>query len=231
MNATACLALFLVAALQLPASPLADLASPDQATRDAAAKILRASYQPPPRTKWEPLLAKLTPGLSGKELRKLLMPYPGEGSASGGGGTTSSFRLDDAWELTIATDDRNDGALMNYAPQLSRRLRQIWVAPPKNYTGVWTTYYVNGQKGSVIDYRNGQYFGTFTSYHSNGFKGGVQHFDETGCNGEEIDYYPSGRISARGQYTHNRETGTWTWYNEDGSIQSTEDYTAHPLPH
>jgi hypothetical protein len=44
------------------AAPRDDLSSPVQATRDAAAKTLRASYKPAPRSKWEPVVAALKKG-------------------------------------------------------------------------------------------------------------------------------------------------------------------------
>lgn len=50
----------------------------------------------------------------------------------------------------------------------------MWVAPPADFTGVWTTYFANGQRSHEIHYSNGRYSGIFTAFHSNGSKAYVQ---------------------------------------------------------
>jgi hypothetical protein len=243
MNKLASLVLLFVTTLAATAAPINDLSSPDQATRDAAAKILRATYQPSLRAKWELELAKVRLGMTRQALTDYLqsyhVPQSLHPSAASGGSSNELWRLDDAWSLEVAIEERtgnhiliptDDGTNTILQFSLVSILRNVWVEPPKTYTGIWTTYYVNGQKQSDISYRNGEYFGTFVSYHADGSESGVQHYDETGCNGAEIDYFPSGRVSTHGQYQHNVQSGTWTWYNEDGSVKNTEDYSAHPMP-
>jgi hypothetical protein len=58
------LVLFCCSASGLEASPMSDLCSTNQATRDAAAKILRETYIPPARTNWDSLIASLKVGMS-----------------------------------------------------------------------------------------------------------------------------------------------------------------------
>jgi antitoxin component YwqK of YwqJK toxin-antitoxin module len=43
--------------------------------------------------------------------------------------------------------------------------------------------------------------------------------------GKDTGYYASGRIKYRGQHKDGKQVGTWTWYNEDGSVQSKKDYS------
>jgi hypothetical protein len=206
----------------LNATPRADLHSPSQQVRDAAATLLRASYVPPPRSRWEPVLAALRPGDSKDLVLQMLQPYSVkmEGAIGGGGSRTELYRLDDLWVLRCDYG-RSSGL---FASELIEQVRYVWVAPAADFTGVWITYYVNGQRSHEIQYRNGQSFGTSTTFHSNGSKAVVQHRAAEGADGEAIGYFPSGAVAYRGQYSRNQQVGTWVWYNEDGSVQSTQDH-------
>jgi ATP-dependent exoDNAse (exonuclease V) beta subunit len=92
------------------ASPVSDLASPSQATREAAAKELRATYVAPSRAKWEFLLAGLTPGEKREKALALLRPltYESAGRDNWENGfvptgthprVSEAYRLDDRWLL------------------------------------------------------------------------------------------------------------------------------------
>jgi antitoxin component YwqK of YwqJK toxin-antitoxin module len=142
--------------------------------------------------------------------------------ACGGGGSTTSYRLDSNWEIVIYMDDRS-GKLMQ--AKLEDSLAKVWVAPPSSFTGIWTTYYVNGMKSDVISYRKGIYFGEFISYRSDGSKCVVQHYDEGGCDGDDTGYFPSGKTMYRAHYKNNVPVGIWNWYREDGTIVSSQDHT------
>jgi uncharacterized protein len=110
-------------------------------------------------------------------------------------------------------------ALLHHA--LIEQMRHVWIEPPADFTGVWITYFVNGQRSHEIHYRNGQYFGTLTSFHANGAKAVVQHIGAEGAEGEETDYSPSGALNYAGRHSNGKPAGTWVSYNEDGSVRST----------
>lgn len=221
MNRPACLALFLAAALHLSASPTGDLASPDQATRDVAAKIVRATYQPPPRAKWEPLLAKLTPGMTQQafadQFARFHLPF-GPAIWESGGGSHHLTRLDDGWQLISIFNSRSQPPTL-IEVTLVANIDGFWVDPPPKFTGTWTTYFVNGRKNEEVQYRNGVYFGTSTSYNQDGTKNLVQRYDATGFT-DETDYYPSGRIKCR--TLRAGASDNITNYREDGTIASTD---------
>jgi antitoxin component YwqK of YwqJK toxin-antitoxin module len=130
------------------------------------------------------------------------------------------YRLDDLWVLRC--DYGRSSEL--FASELIEQVRYVWVAPAADFTGVWINYYVNGQRSHEIQYRNGQSLGTSTTFHSNGSKAVVQHRAAEGADGEEIGYFRSGAVAYRGPYSRNQQVGTWVWYNEDGSVQSTQDH-------
>jgi len=204
--------------------PQDDLASGDQATRDAAAKTLRITYEPIPRGKWEPLLEKIKPGMSKDAFAELLSSYhaQSEGGDSSGGSTTGSYRLDDQWLLVYYSDDRANKIT---GATLKEDMRNVWVEPPKKFTGTWITYFVNGQKSHEIEYKDGIYFGEFIAYHGNGTKLYVQHYDSSGCNGDDTGYFPSGKVMYQGHYKNGNQAGIWTWFKENGSVATTQDHT------
>jgi antitoxin component YwqK of YwqJK toxin-antitoxin module len=98
----------------------------------------------------------------------------------------------------------------------------VWVEPPPNFTGLWTTYRVNGQKSDELHYKDGKRDGEITSFYDDGSRAVLTRFVAGIQEGEEIGYFHSGKVSYRGIYKTNAMVGTWTWYNEDGSVQSTQ---------
>lgn len=214
----------LVFATSLFASPESDLSSPSQEVRDAAAKVLRETYIPIPRCIWDSLISKLKPGITKADVLELLRPFKISpmGGVGGGGSYFESYRLDECWGLTCWYLDNGDVLLKT---ELSARMRNVWVKPPSDFSGVWITYYVNGQKSHEIQYKDGSYSEEFITYASDGSKSVVQHYDHNVAEGEDTGFYPSGHINYRGVYKAGAQIGKWIWYNEDGSIKSTMDYS------
>lgn len=205
------------------ADPAADLGSPLQQFRDAAAKTLRETYVPPRRTNWNTFVSKIKRGDPQAKVLALFPP-PGpqqEAFIVGPTNSTASYRLDDLWILVCQWDDFKH-TLISF--QTAEQMRHVWIAPSREYTGVWTTYYVNGQTCSVINFRSGKYFGEFTSYRPDGSKSCVQHYGPNGCEGDDTGYYPSGKVFYKGVQKNGIQTGIWTWYNEDGSIRAQKEF-------
>jgi hypothetical protein len=67
-----------------------------------------------------------------------------------------------------------------------------------------------------------RYDATFTSFYDDGAICVVQHFGPTGANGEDVGYYRSGKVKYRGAYKDGAMDGTWTWFNEDGTVHNTQ---------
>ncbi|MCO5053975.1 MAG: hypothetical protein M9920_16990 [Verrucomicrobiae bacterium] len=119
---------------------------------------------------------------------------------------------------------RNKGDIL-FERTLSPSLRNVWVAPPTNFAGIWITYFVNGQKSHQIHYDDGKYHGEFIAYSPDGSKCYVQHYDHHVAEGADTGYFASGRTNYYGVYKGGKQVGTWTWYNEDGSVKSTQDHS------
>ena len=200
------------------ASPRSDLASTNQATRDVAAKVLRETYVPPSRTNWDSLVASLKVGMSKTNILQLLKPVIiGEGGGAGSGTFEAyQFRLDDYWMLECHFDHGFQGCKLFHQPLDFR------VEPPPRFTGTWTIYWVNGQKCEEAHYTDGKRNGEMTGFYDDGSRAYVTHFIDGIQEGDETGYSHSGKISYQGIYKTNEMVGTWTWYNEDGTVKSTQ---------
>ena len=213
------LIMFSGSACGLLASPKSDLYSTNQETRAAAAKILRETYVPPPRTNWDSLVASLKVGASKSNILALLKPVVVRPEGGGGSGTfeAQQFRLDDWWMLECHFDHGFLGC------KLFAQALDVWIEPPPNFTGLWTTYWINGQKSYEIRYKDGKRDGEMRSfYFDDGSKAVVTHFSKGLQEGDETGYFHSGKVNYRGVYKTNEMIGTWTWFNEDGTVQSTQ---------
>jgi MORN repeat variant len=139
-----------------------------------------------------------------------------EGGAGSGTFEAVRFRLDDLWILECYFDHGFQGCKLFPQPC------ETWVEPPPGFTGIWATYRVNGQKSHEIHYKDGKRDGVMTSFYEAGSKAVVTHFVAGFQDGDEIGYFPSGKVSYQGVYKTNEMVGTWTWFNEDGTVQSTQ---------
>ena len=137
-------------------SPADDLASPSQETRDAAAKILRRTWEPPARTNWEALLSAIKIGMHETNVLELLRPLADLTNASGvGSGTVEAriYRLDD---LHLIEYSYHISDHIVFARRLLQRLREVSPpGPSTNFTGIWVNYYASGQACCRIRYTNG----------------------------------------------------------------------------
>ena len=105
-------------------------------------------------------------------------------------------------------------------------MRFVDVEPPAKFTGDWRIYYVNGHIFSEGQYKNGRAEGKGVVFFPDGKK--LMEQTVSSAKGkfevEETSYYPSGSVKHKGHYEDNKQAGTWTWYNEDGSVQSKREF-------
>ena len=212
------------------ATPREDLASPSQAVRDEAAGEIRKTFVLPDRKAWDELVASIKIGDTRASVMGHLKPLNAKpvGAAAGGGGTTESYRLDGAWVVWVASahDSRKSGdeATTVIKIWLEERLEEVWIKPPEAFTGIWTTYYINGERSHEIHYVDGRNFGSFTAFRPDGSKAYVSDHGRDGQAMEYTGYFPSGKIECRGFLQDGKNVGTWTRYNEDGTVQSSQEY-------
>jgi hypothetical protein len=185
---------------------------------------LRSSHATPARTNWDAVVNSLTNGMARPDVRKVLAPFRATSVMGNGFGDSHSetYRLDDAWILECWFRNQAEGLT---GRKLSPSLRNVWCAPPSNFTGLWIKYFVNGQKSHEIHFDAGKYDGEFIAYNPDGSRCYVQHYDHHVAEGADTGYFASGRTNYQGVYRAGRQVGTWVWYNEDGSVKSTQDFS------
>ena len=190
---------FLGCVENLLASPINDLASTNQEVRDAAAKVLRETYVMPPQTNWDFLVAKLKLGTPKTNVLEILGHFTNNIEGGGGSGATEMerYRLDDLWLLECSyTGNGSDRELTHLG--FIQGLRFVIVEAPTGFTGVWRTYYVNGQECGEGCYTNGIAEGEGFGFYPDGSKLIVNHVTNGVLEGEEVCFYPSGKIKYRG---------------------------------
>jgi antitoxin component YwqK of YwqJK toxin-antitoxin module len=139
-------------------------------------------------------------------------------------------RLDDYWVVTLyLVDYANKKIAPEPPPALRASARSVWVQPPANHTGQWTTYFVNGQKAHEIQYRAGKYDGPFTAFHDDGSKAYQQHYKAGVCHGTDTGWHRNGQKAYEGIYEHGKQIGTWRWWDEAGKVTSEKTFT-EPTP-
>lgn len=214
----------------LHASPIDDLGSPSQEIRDAAAKTLRKTYTSPPSTNWDALVSTLKLGTPQSVIEAQLRAsnFAVSGSTSFGSTDVKWYRLDDLWLLHCTFTNTMSGLTNRALDQiaLKEQMREIWVKPPSNFTGVWRTFWANGQPSYEFHYKDGLPEGVLTTFYPDGAKCVVSPQHNGIPAGEEMGFYSSGRIKYKGQYRAGSQVGRWIWYKEDGSVEETKDYNS-----
>jgi hypothetical protein len=196
-------------------SRASDLGSPRQEIRDAAAKAVREKGGFPPRTKWESLVATTSPGDSKASVLKQLSRFqvePANPGAPKGTNTEyfAAYRLDDRWVLNCFYRSQDD---ILTARWLDERWRVFDVPPPTGFTGLWVTYYANGQKCEEGRYKDGELLETI-GYDWDGKKSDTLSF---GASGDVLtSYAPSGRLMSQ-YFSGKGQSKVMIEYNDDGS--------------
>jgi len=219
--------LVLILGCKPTANPTSDLASPSQETRDAAAKILRATAKPSSKIKWFFFTSHIKIDETQSNLFNLLRAYnlsTQPESGMGGVGEYWEFRLDDYWLLGCEFNNNDYTRLILEKWKLVSRWRDVFILPPTNFSGVWITYYANGQKSSESNYQDGNRSGDFMSFYPDGSKSKVWHYGHGVREGLYTQYFPSGRIQYQMQYSNNVRGEIGIWYNEDGTTNHTTKY-------
>lgn len=178
------------------ASPVEDLASPSQATRDAAATALRASYKPLPGARWTQKFGDVKPGTPKQSIVDQLTPEQVRAlrTMAADGSTVAEYRLDETWVLLCIYKAAVETVIRC---RISETPRHVAVDPPGGYTGPWTEYFVSGQRAREATYRGGVLVGTSTIYHPNGQKALVQTFGPDGHVQGSVWYNEAGVVTRR----------------------------------
>ncbi|HEY5311581.1 MAG TPA: hypothetical protein VIK18_03650 [Pirellulales bacterium] len=199
-----------------------------QAIREILAADPHAAANDHGHAYWQQRADQVKKGTPMEDVRKLLPSNggdPGYGSGGSGQGATSSWRLDDYCIVTVYFW----AGLAEHPPELERRASPVPVAFPKDFTGTWTTWHVNGQKFGEKQLLAGRVHGLGCYYADNGRKVQQIHFEHGETNGLETDWHRNGQKSAEGRYDHGKLVGAWTHWYENGQPFVNESYKAGKL--
>ena len=173
---------------------------------------------------WQDKVNRVAPGMAKADVLKILPEFaesPGASELASGDSHVVSYRLDYHWMVRISY--RNTNKVIEQ-PVLLRCALRVHPEPPKNLTGTWTTWHVNGQKAYEIQYKNGQYDGVFTSFHDNGNKSYEQHYVGHVAHGPDTGWNADGSLSYTAQYRDGKQDGRWTHWYANGQKHSEADY-------
>jgi hypothetical protein len=207
---------------------VSQLRDTDDTIRASAAKQIREqlAIDPKRRTRdagreyWEERIAQVKIGMKHEDVVNLLpslnmqstadLLHNGPGS---GDWHYSGWRLDHYWTFSIlyTNPDR-----VRELPKLRGSAMEVWIDPPKDHSGRWTTWFVNGQKHRESFHSNGQLHGTLTVFHDNGKKLFEQHYENGECHGKDTGWNRDGSKSYEGHYVDGKQHGTWMHWHVNG---------------
>lgn len=175
---------------------------------------------------WQELVDQIKPEMTHDEVRRLLPSVDDNFPElwSGGGGS-KQWRLDDYWTVNVYYYG-DPIRVHEMRPSLHHRVRTVGATLPKDFTGTWTTYHVNGQKAHEANYKNGKRDGASTSFHDNGRKSFEQHYVNGVCSGPDRGWYADGAVAYEGKYVDGKQDGRWTHWSEDGRLRSRREMRA-----
>jgi len=91
--------------------------------------------------------------------------------------------------------------------------------------GVEEIFYPNGKTKTIGEYKDGKRTGEWLAWYENGVPWSQAHFENGLKNGESIVYYPNGQKRYIGYYNNDEKTGVWKFFDEQGKLIKTEDFT------
>jgi len=74
-------------------------------------------------------------------------------------------------------------------------------------TGLWLEFYANGNKKSIVSYKNGLKNGIFIKYHENGVVEIKKYYKKDKLHGIAKYYMPDGSIMSRHRFSHGESVG------------------------
>jgi hypothetical protein len=226
------------------AEQIKTLGDSDSDKRAAAAEALRqivARYpsgtvylrtQDGGEAEWRKKIGTVRRGMSKTDVLKILPAFPAATEFLSIGVSNSHvdcYRLDDHWIVLVTyhnglrPDDESTAKLMT-VPELKKSARDVRLAPPKDFSGTWTTWHVNGQKARAAEYQNGKLDGTDISYHDNGAKSEEQHYADGVQEGTYNGWYSDGKPHFTTQHRGGKQDGPCTWWYENGNKQWETNY-------
>jgi len=182
---------------------------------------------------WKEKVNQVKPGMTRAQVLKIL-PHapesPGAFNMASGQTNSDCYQLNYHWDIYVLYHNANGGknkrtdTVSIYPPKLTRRALCVYVERPKNYTGTWLTWYVNGQKGREFQYENGKSNGAQIPFYDNGQKSEEHHYKNQVRDGLYSGWHRDGKKSYTAQYRNGKEDGPWLHWYANGKKQNEITY-------
>jgi hypothetical protein len=204
------------------ADDVTDLANAKQATRDTAANHLRERNAAAAHdvAYWTKRLAEIKIGSPVTDLETKLSAKS-EAGGSSGQSTSTSYRLDD-YNITEITFDIQTQKIL-FIGKVENRPRSVWVDPPKDFSGHWKTFFVDGKLERDYEYAHGVYV-TTSDYYDNGQLAMTRHYVAGKLEGPEVAFHPNGKKAYEGAYKHDKSEGHWLYWFPSGKVETDQTY-------
>jgi hypothetical protein len=188
--------------------------------RAAAAASLRRllAADPSARTNdhgreyWQRRIAAVKRGMKHAEVVKLLPPYDTTRSLdqhlwawpASGYAHKTGWRLDHYWLVAV---NYNNPDIVRGRPKLESSTMSVGVMYPRDYTGTWTMWYVNGQKYYEYGFLNGKMHGACAKYYDNGQKRCETHYRNGKAHGLSRTWHRTGKLHRSWDYLDGKVIG------------------------
>lgn len=171
--------------------------------------------------RWREKVQQVKPGMTPADVEEIFGKLP-DGFADGSGRShVQSYHLDHHWRISISY--RNSPKFVLSISMPERQGRPISAPIPADFTGLWITWYANGQKASETQMSDGRVAGMHISYHDNGRKWWEQaHTREHKADGPGAGWNRDGSIRYSIAYRDDQRVGKWIYWYANGQKQSEE---------
>lgn len=91
-------------------------------------------------------------------------------------------------------------------------------------TGVWKTYYIDGNINEEVSYAKDKKNGPWIQYFTDGVVKVQGNYVNGLLEGEIQYYHPNGAVRIVGSYIHNFKEGNWKFFDEEGALVKEQKY-------
>ena len=100
---------------------------------------------------------------------------------------------------------------------------RVWKSGKRS--GIWKSYYLNGNPNQEVSWEDSKKNGIEKSWYENGELYNEVNYKEGYKNGLNEVFYDNGQVELSGNWNEGRKYGTWKKYNKNGQLIEEIDYT------
>lgn len=169
-----------------------------------------------------------------------------------GVGLSQSFKIFENDTINrLDANNKKQGEWIYFFKDDPSKIEKTGIFKNNRKTGIWKTYYLNGNLKSEITYKNNRpdghakiyyengklseegiwkgtkWVGKYDFYHENGKKAYEWNFSESGKrSGEQKYFYEDGKLRIKGDWVDGKENGVITEYYNDGNVKSEKHFAS-----